>query len=223
MDYTLKLKTISPVTHDTYSLTFARPEGYEFTPGQATDLALDREGWRTEKRPFTFVSDPGGDELGFVIKSYEERDGVTAQIPTLKPGNTVIIGPAWGAIEDKGPGVFIAGGAGITPFLGILRDRVRRGGDWQGSTLIFSNKCEKDIILRQELQSMPGLNCIFTLTDEDITSLPHAKVDADFLDEVVKNFDQVFYLCGPKPMVSDLGEVLKSRGVTKDNLIVEES
>ena len=29
-----------------------RPDGFDFTPGQAVDLALDRDGWREEKRPF---------------------------------------------------------------------------------------------------------------------------------------------------------------------------
>jgi predicted ferric reductase len=33
----------------------------------------------------------------------------------------LIIRDVWGAIEYKGEGVFIAGGAGVTPFIAILR------------------------------------------------------------------------------------------------------
>jgi predicted ferric reductase len=39
----------------------------------------------------------------------------------LKHGDELIIRDVWGAIEYKGEGVFIAGGAGVTPFIAILR------------------------------------------------------------------------------------------------------
>ena len=85
MSHTLTLKSIDAVTHDTYHLVFDRPDGFDFTPGQAVDLALDRDGWREEKRPFTFTSLPGDDDLEFVIKSYPDHDGVTEQI-AKRPG-----------------------------------------------------------------------------------------------------------------------------------------
>jgi ferredoxin-NADP reductase len=40
----------------------------------------------------------------------------------VKPGDQLIIRDVWGAITYKGKGVFIAGGAGITPFISIFRD-----------------------------------------------------------------------------------------------------
>jgi predicted ferric reductase len=45
----------------------------------------------------------------------------TEQLRCLQSGDEMIIEDAWGAIEYKGPGYFIAGGAGITPFVAILR------------------------------------------------------------------------------------------------------
>ncbi|WDR00201.1 hypothetical protein PSC71_05305 [Devosia sp. J2-20] len=32
------------------------------------------------------------------------------------------MGDAWGTIQYQEPGTFIAGGAGVTPFIAILRD-----------------------------------------------------------------------------------------------------
>lgn len=58
MTHRLTLRAIEPVTHDTNHLVFDRPGGYSWRPGQATLLRLDRDGWRDQKRPFTFVSDP---------------------------------------------------------------------------------------------------------------------------------------------------------------------
>src|SRR6056297_1291666 len=117
------LKSIEPVTHDTYRLECERPDGYDFRPGQATDLALDREGWRDQTRPFTFTSQPEDPRLEFVIKTYPAHHGVTSEVATLIPGEKLLIGLPWGAIHDSGPGVFIAGGAGVTPFIPILRRR----------------------------------------------------------------------------------------------------
>jgi predicted ferric reductase len=42
------------------------------------------------------------------------------KIRKLKHGDELIIRDVWGAIEYKGE-VFIAGGAGVTPFIAILR------------------------------------------------------------------------------------------------------
>lgn len=56
MAHTVKIIDTESVTHDVKKLTFEKPKGYEFEPGQATEVAIDKEGWRDEKRPFTFTS-----------------------------------------------------------------------------------------------------------------------------------------------------------------------
>jgi ferredoxin-NADP reductase len=221
MSHRLVLDRIEPVTHDTNHLVFPRPEGFEFTPGQATELTLDRDGWRDEGRPFTFVSQPGDDTLEFVIKSYPERDGVTARIAELAPGDAVEITEPFGAIHDRGPGVFIAGGAGVTPFIPILRRRAMENA-LEGCMLIFSNKRERDIILRQEWEGMHDLLTIFTVTAEPTEGLPHARIDRDFLAEAVKDFDQTFYVCGPPKMVDDVTAALRELGAEPDTLTLEE-
>ncbi|GGL74653.1 FAD-binding oxidoreductase [Wenxinia marina] len=221
MAHTLTLQSVAPVTHDTHHLIFDRPEGYSWTPGQATLLSLDQEGWRDEKRPFTFVSSPDARTVEFVIKSYPDHDGVTKRIAQLSPGDTVIVRSTWGAIEDRGPGTFLAGGAGITPFIGILRERARQGGAG-GSTLIFSNATEKDIILRQEWEGMEGLRTVFTLTEEEVPGLEHGQIDGPFLDRHVTDWDGVFYVCGPRKMEDTLIEVLKGRGVPSQRIISED-
>lgn len=222
MTHHLILQDIAPVTHDVNRLTFPKPEGFTFTPGQATELALDREGWRDETRPFTFTSRPSDGSLEFTIKSYPSHDGVTEQIGQLKVGDAVRIGDPWGAISDKGPGTIIAGGAGITPFLSILRTRLAEKGTLDGFRLIFANTAARDIILRDELEAMQGLETIFVIDDEDAPGTIRGRVDGALLDERVGDFSGTFYLCGPPPMEDAVAEALEERGVPEDRLIREE-
>lgn len=225
MMHSLSLQNISLVTHDTYRLTLDKPEGYRWKPGQATDVALDQEGWREEKRPFTFVNDPTGDTIEFVIKSYPDHDGVTARIPSLSAGDALLLGEPWGAIEDRGPGVFLAGGTGITPMLGLLRARRRGEGvgrpGLEGCRLIFANKTREDIILHDELRDMPGLDTVFVLSDEDAPGHPHGRLDRVLLDAHITDWQQLFYLCGPPPMEEAVVEVLRAHGVSDDRIVKE--
>ena len=85
MTHTLTLKAIEPVTHDVNHLVFDRPKGFEFTPGQATDFALDKDGWRDEQRPFTFTGLPDADRLEFVIRQHRGEIRITKMLPDHLP------------------------------------------------------------------------------------------------------------------------------------------
>ena len=81
-----------------------------------TEIAINKLGWETEMRPFTFTSLDELPYLEFIIKIYTGHNGMTKELQNLVVGDRLIIGDAWGAIEYKGPGYFIEGGACITPF-----------------------------------------------------------------------------------------------------------
>ncbi len=215
------LKAKEAVTHDTHRYVFERPGDIDFTPGQATELSLDRDGWRNEGRPFTFTSQPEDTELEFVIKSYPDHDGVTEQLPQLEPGDQVDLTDPFGAITDQGPGVFIAAGAGITPFISILRRRAQEG-TIDGSRLIYSNKSERDIILREEWESMRSLTTVFTVTDQPDALVQTRRIDKKFLSDQISDFGQNFYLCGPPGFVDDVRDALKSLGAGEKRIVTEE-
>jgi len=221
LTYDLTLDDIAPVTHDTYRLRMARPDGYVFRPGQACMLAVDRNGWRDEARPFTFTSMPEDDQLEFVIKTYPEHDGVTEQIADLAAGDGVRISDCWGAITDKGPGLFIAGGAGVTPFIAILRDKQRKDA-LAGSTLLFSNSKERDIILQDEWDAMRGLHTVYTLTDEHNDAYAHGQIDMAMLQGALSKRHEYFYICGPDPMIDAVRETLLEMGIRHDRIVTED-
>jgi len=113
-EHIVRITNIESVTHDVRRYQVEKPQGYTFKPGQATEVAINKEGWKEERRPFTFTSLNTDPYLEFTIKSYNDHPGVTNELGKLKVGDELIIHDVWGVIEYKGPGYFIAGGAGIT-------------------------------------------------------------------------------------------------------------
>jgi len=164
-EHIVKIKSIEHVTHDVLQIIIEKPTQFNFTPGQATEIAINKEGWQNEGRPFTFTSLPDDDHLEFTIKTYPERKGVTNELLTLKAGDELILRDIFGAIEYKGEGVFVAGGAGVTPFISIFRNLKFRN-ETGNNKLIFANKTKADIIHEKEFKDLLGDNFINILSHE---------------------------------------------------------
>ena len=216
----VKTKSTDHVTHDVVRIILEKPAGYTFTPGQATEVAINKNGWKEERRPLTFTSLPGEDHLEFTIKTYPSRKGVTNEILNLKPGDELIIHDVWGAISYKGEGVFIAGGAGITPFLSIFR-YLESKNEINNNLLIFANKTKADIIHEAEFKKLLGNAFINILSDEEVSGYAHGMITEDFLKAHIVNFNKPFYVCGPPPMMDAIQKQLTNLGVGSNSIVVE--
>ncbi len=219
-EHVVKIVAIEPVTHNVRHFKVEKPQGYQFIPGQATEVAVNKSGWENEKRPFTFTSLNDWDHLQFTIKIYSDHDGVTNQLGQLKAGDELLLHDVWGAIQYRGEGAFIAGGAGVTPFIAIFR-QLQKDKKVGNNRLIFSNKTHSDIILRDEFTAMLGDNFITTLTQEKAPGYDHHRIDEEYLKEKISDFSQQFYVCGPDAMVKEIPPILQRLGA-KNNLITIE-
>ncbi|MBK9273241.1 MAG: flavodoxin reductase [Flavobacteriales bacterium] len=200
--------------------TLSRPKGFIFTPGQGCMVAVDRDGWRDKPRPFTFTAPPGARTLELIVKIYEAHQGVTRQMGTLGKGDHLLLGEVFGTIAYKGPGVFFAGGAGITPFLSILR-QLHRAKALKAHTLVWSNRTAGDVFLDDELARMLGRQYLKTFTRENVIGFRDRRIDRDDLVGLIRDFDQCFYLCGPDRFVTDLKAMLLELGAAPDSLVFE--
>ncbi|MBR9975061.1 MAG: flavodoxin reductase, partial [Bacteroidetes bacterium] len=63
--HTVKIDSVGKVTHDVIRFVTGKPENYQFRPGQATEVAINKAGWSDENRPFTFTCLPDDDYLEF--------------------------------------------------------------------------------------------------------------------------------------------------------------
>ena len=152
-EHIVKVLKVENVTHDVRRFTVSKPDGYSFIPGQATEVSINTKLLKDERRPFTFTGLNNWPTLEFTTKIYTDHHGVTEALGKVKEGEELLIHDVWGAINYKGPGVFIAGGAGITPFIAIFR-QLHEDNKLEGNRLIFSNKTEKDIILNDEFSQL---------------------------------------------------------------------
>jgi ferredoxin-NADP reductase len=208
------------VTHDVKRFVLERPRDFQFTPGQGVEIAIDLDGWRDEGRPFTPTSLPGDGVLEFTIKAYPEHNGVTQALHTLKSGDKLLMSSPFGTINYHGPGMFIAAGAGITPFLSILR-MLQQQDALAGNSLLFSNKTPADIICEKELRHLLDDHVHFICTKTHDCTCQSGRINRSLMEQHVSDFTQHFYVCGPPPFVDAINSVLISLGATPDAMIFE--
>lgn len=209
------------ITHDVKRFVVERPAGYDFIPGQATEVSINLPEWKDQLRPFTFTSIMENGFLEFIIKIYNDHEGVTNMLGRTHAGAELILHEVFGAIQYQGPGVFIAGGAGITPFISIFRHLYTHK-NLHGNKLIYSNKTSEDVIMEEELQKMLDGNFIKIFTRENVVGFRGNRIDRKYLINNISDFGQNFYLCGPQKFVKSITELLLELGATAETVIIEE-
>lgn len=220
MQHEVRILSIKHATHDVLHIVTEKPDNYKFHPGQATDVSVYKKGWEDKKSPFTFTCLPENDYVEFFIKTYPSHDGVTNQLLQLKIGDELFLYDVFGAIAYKGEGIFIAGGAGITPFISILRN-LEKDNKIGNNKLIFANKTKSDIILENDFKTLLNEKFINIISDEKVEGYAHGYITEDFLKENMSDELKYFYLCGPPPMMDAVEKQLNNLHIDKDFIIKE--
>jgi len=168
-----KLMRREEVAEGTMAFHFEKPPGFNFKAGQFADVTLtdppetDAEG---NTRTFSIASPPFENELVFTTRM---RDAAFKRSLKKVPLATEVkIGSAAGSFtlhnNRAKPAVFLAGGIGITPFLGIVRqadhDRLPHK-----LYLFYSNRRPEDAPFLDTLRNLekanPNFHLICTMTE----------------------------------------------------------
>jgi len=216
----VQVKSVESITHDVLLIRTVKPKKFFFKPGQAVEISINKDEWRNEMRPFTITSLPYDDYLEFTIKTYPAHEGVTNQLLSLKSTDELILHKVFGTIEYKGEGVFIAGGAGVTPFISIFRylKMIKETGE---NKLILGNKAREDIINEVELKRQLNGNYTNILSEEVTEGYDSGLITLDFLKSHIGGIDKKFYICGPPAMMDAVEKHLKNLHVEEKSIIKE--
>lgn len=194
-----------------------------YLPGQFAYVRFDSLGVSKEFHPFSIASSPFENSLRLAIKSSGD---FTTQIKTLKVGvRATLMGP-YGVFCERFFGrkdaVCIAGGIGITPFLGLINHvRDSKLLDAKNLHLFYSVKNEQDALFQEELEEISEARPNLSL------NLIHTERDGRLSAEMIKNAigelkDKLYFLCGPKLMMESLSEQLKKMNIPAKNIIYED-
>jgi len=217
----VEVKSITHLNQNVLKIITKKPEFYRFSSGQATTVSINKKGLEEENMPFTFTNLSTENDLEFITKIYPEQKSTTNALSLLAEGDELILHQVFGTIVYNGEGVFIAGGAGVTPFISILRllkSKNRIG----SNTLILANKTEADIILHEELKRTLGANFISILSEEEKEGHMHGLITHSFLEKMVTNLNQKFYICGPIAMVTSVRNSLLNIGIHPGKITTED-
>ncbi len=122
--------------------------------------------------------------------------------------------------------VMMAGGIGITPFRSMIADLLDRN-EQRPIRIIYSNKTAADIAYKDifdEAKKRLGVKTVYTLTDINTDTNPNAIpagwrgrrgfVDAKMIEEEIPSYmNCLFYLSGPRAMVTAYENILFDMGV----------
>lgn len=218
--YIVKILDAEYINHDVKRFIVEKPPEYQFVPGQGAEMSINLPEWAEKFRPFTFTNLQSQKYLEIMVKIYTDHSGVTKQLGKTNAGAELILQDAFGAINYKGPGVFLAGGSGITPFISIFR-HLYKANLLEGNTLIYSNRTAEDVILYDELLKMLGKDLILFFSHENKIGFGDHRIDRNYLIAAIRDFSQYFYLCGPENFVKDMSKILLDLGANLESLVVE--
>jgi len=121
--------------------------------------------------------------------------------------------------------VFVAGGIGISPIMGIIR--YCHENSWPyNMTLVYSNENSESTPYLEELQGYAKeterFKLIATMTDDPGWTGEKGKVDAQFIKDHFPEFSQnLYFVTGPPQFVPGVFKEIRDAGVPVQNIKME--
>ncbi|MDT7703899.1 MAG: propane monooxygenase reductase component [Pseudonocardiales bacterium] len=221
-----------PVTPDMRHLVLklVEPDEIKFFPGQYLDLTIPGT---TESRSFSMANTPDreGRLFEFVIKIYPDGQFSQYLATTVEVGDRLDVEGPFGTFtlrESRTSDlVFVGGGAGLAPVLGLLRSMAERGVD-RRTTFYYGVRTRQDLCFEDEMHAfedrLPGFRYVPALSeadgDEDWDG------ETGFVTDVLKRGEQDLkgreaYVCGPPPMVDAAIPLLQDLGVPTEHIFYD--
>jgi len=205
-------------THDTVTLVLSAPPGYAHQHGQFNMLSLPAVG----EVPISV----SGFEDGVIEHTLRAVGNVTNALAELRPGAVLGLrgpyGTAWPLERCVGrPVVVVAGGIGLAPLRGAIREMVRRPDDYPSLRVLYGTRSPGDILFDRELlgwiQSRQ-MRAHVTVDRGDRSWTGNIGVVTKLMRRKKMPEDGVYLLCGPEIMMRYSLSELGALGVPDESI-----
>jgi len=201
---------------------------FAYVPGQFLYVRVSNHEVPGDEHPFTISSSPS--EESSVAITIKQLGDFSNKVHKLQVGDSAYIDGSYGSFSylnknDINKLCFLAGGIGITPFLGMLRYINAKDKD-QSVKLLWGVRDESEIICNDEFKNFSNTIKDFELIPV-LSNSPNYNGETGFIDiEKIKKYikiidDYDFFICGPPIMLDVQIKNLKALGVPNKKIHYE--
>jgi NAD(P)H-flavin reductase/ferredoxin len=193
------------LTHDIAGLRLSVPEEFSWLPGQYVDVHIP--GAERVQRSFSIANLPGGGEIELMIKRYPGGRFSSLLGSEIVAGSRLRLTGPYGDFHLRGgeaPVLMVAGGSGMAPVLGVLRQLAEQGSR-RPIRFLYGAREERDLFMLEEIAAL----------GERLPDFRFAPVTGRFVHEAIDEELQQpdVYMCGPPPMLEAVEALVLGRGV----------
>jgi predicted ferric reductase len=228
-----KRYSVSEIINESDSITTIkfRPKYgklFNYQPGQFLYVRINNPEIPRDEHPFTISSSPS--QTDYVSVTVKQLGDFTNSLNKLNVGDNACIDGAFGTFSYLKKHAdrkicFIAGGIGITPFLGMLRymNSVDNGRD---VVLLWGARDLSEVICKNELDEytakFKNFKFVPVISNDDNYNGERGFIDTKLIKKYTDNLlEYDFYLCGPPIMMEIQLKNLKNLGIQKNNIYFE--
>jgi predicted ferric reductase len=223
-EYRYKLEKVIRMNDDVAELIFSPvSRKIKYLPGQFVYLRFEDKGILSESHPFSITSSNFEHNLSLGIKTVGDY---TSMVYLLKPGRTCLIEGPFGVFSYLKTGarrqIWIAGGIGITPFLGMARqfDASKFSKDYK-IDLYYSVKNSAEAAFLDEFTEISRKNDNFKFHPHFSSGSGHLSASI-----IVRNSKDIsnadIFLCGPTSFMQTLKNQFLKLGFINKKIHSEE-
>jgi len=211
-------RQLTPTSHE---FVFDGSSVQKFEPGQYVEMMIPhaRRDGRGLRRSFSITSAPGSSTLTIGVKFYTPSSTFKAALRTLDAGTIIhatgINGDFVLSKDPTRPLLFVAGGIGITPFIGHLQ-YLKSIAQTRDIILIYAVGNIEEVAYKSLLKSMGIKVYIVSATPGRIDAkgwkvIGSPQVTKEIIEKIVPDIsERIAYVSGPPFMVRGVKSHLKS-------------
>jgi glycine betaine catabolism B len=224
MKFQTKVIEIIPRTADVTSYRFPRPQELTYKPGQYFIITIKHDNMELTHH-FSFSSSPTEKDHFEFTKKFTDHEYSLA-LKSTKIGDWARIDAPYGQFIFDGeyPKIaLLAGGIGITPLISIIKNATDKRLDTK-ITLFYGCRTENDIAFKDQLETMQNENrnlkmiCVVNQPSSQWTG-EIGIITSEMIMKALPDFrENVFFTCGPPPMVKAMETIIESLGLPRSQM-----